>query len=41
MFWRIVSYLRLAAAYVHLNLKAHLEYRGAFITQVVAMILNN
>lgn len=41
MLQRIVSYLNLAAAYVHLNLKAHLEYRGALITQVVAMVLNN
>ncbi|MBE9207340.1 ABC-2 family transporter protein [Nostoc sp. LEGE 06077] len=41
MFWRITSYLKLAAAYIRLNLKAHLEYRGAFITQVIAMVLNN
>ncbi|MBU7582908.1 MAG: ABC-2 family transporter protein [Nostoc sp. TH1S01] len=41
MLKRIISYLQLAAAYVRLNFKAHLEYRGAFITQVVAMALNN
>ncbi|WP_051469894.1 ABC transporter permease [Fischerella sp. PCC 9605] len=41
MFWRIISYLKLAAAYIRLNLKAHLEYRGAFFTQVLAMVLNN
>lgn len=41
MLSNILSYLQLAAAYVRLNLNAHLEYRGAFITQVTAMILNN
>ncbi|NMG08145.1 ABC-2 family transporter protein [Brasilonema sp. UFV-L1] len=41
MFSRILSYLQLAAAYIRLNLNAHLEYRGAFVTEVVAMILNN
>ncbi|MBW4612063.1 MAG: ABC-2 family transporter protein [Desmonostoc vinosum HA7617-LM4] len=39
--WLLLSFLQLAAAYVRLNLNAHLEYRGAFITQVVAMLLNN
>ncbi|MEH1862744.1 MAG: ABC-2 family transporter protein [Nostoc sp.] len=41
MFWRLLSYLQLAGAYIRLNLNAHLEYRGAFLTQVVAMVLNN
>jgi len=35
------SYVRLAAAYVRLNLDAQLEYRGAFISQIVAMFLND
>ncbi|HYR90101.1 MAG TPA: ABC-2 family transporter protein [Terriglobia bacterium] len=40
--WRALqNYLRLAAAYTRLNLNAQLEYRGAFIFEVVAMILND
>jgi ABC-2 type transport system permease protein len=35
------SYLALAAAYTRLNLRAQLEYRGAFISQVVAMFIND
>ncbi|HKX29772.1 MAG TPA: ABC-2 family transporter protein [Blastocatellia bacterium] len=35
------SYLRLAAAYTRLNLQAQLEYRGAFITQIAAMFIND
>lgn len=41
MVWQIISYLKLAGAYIRLNLKAHLEYREAFVIQVVAMLLNN
>ncbi len=33
--------LRLLAAYTWLNLRAQLEYRGAFISQVLAMFLND
>jgi ABC-2 type transport system permease protein len=41
MLTHIRSYLGLAAAYTRLNLNAQLEYRGAFITQVGAMFLND
>jgi ABC-2 type transport system permease protein len=37
----IISYLELVMAYVRLNFNAHLEYRGAFITQIIAMLINN
>jgi ABC-2 type transport system permease protein len=37
----LLDFLRLAAAYVRLNLNAQLEYRGAFYSQVLAMFLNN
>ncbi|MBK9711806.1 MAG: ABC-2 family transporter protein [Kouleothrix sp.] len=37
----IRNYLGLAAAYTRLNLSAQLEYRGAFVTQVLAMFLND
>ncbi|MBC8075591.1 MAG: ABC-2 family transporter protein [Chloroflexales bacterium] len=35
------NYLALAAAYTRLNLNAQLEYRGAFISQVAAMFIND
>jgi ABC-2 type transport system permease protein len=35
------SYLRLVMAYTRLNLNAQLEYRGAFVAQVVAMFVND
>ncbi|HEY9679851.1 MAG TPA: ABC-2 family transporter protein [Drouetiella sp.] len=38
---KLLNYLSLAIAYTKLNLDAQLEYRGAFISQVVAMFLNN
>jgi ABC-2 type transport system permease protein len=38
---RAISYVHLAAAYTRLNLRAQLEYRGAFIAQVTAMFLND
>ena len=41
MFSRLLNYLKLAFIYIRLNLNAHLEYRGAFISQVVAMFFNN
>lgn len=41
MLARLVSYLRLAGTYMRLNLRAQLEYRGAFVSQVVAMFLND
>jgi ABC-type uncharacterized transport system permease subunit len=36
----MLGYLKLAIAYVRLNLNAQLEYRGAFISQIIAMLLN-
>lgn len=41
MFGIILDYLHLAAAYVRFNFKAQLEYRGAFISQVVSMFIND
>jgi viologen exporter family transport system permease protein len=41
MFSKLRNYLGLATAYTHLNLNAQLEYRGAFISQVAAMFLND
>lgn len=41
MLARLIDYLRLAGAYIRLNLNAQLEYRGAFISQIVAMFLND
>ncbi len=38
---KLMNYLQLAGAYVCLNWKIQLEYRGAFISQVVAMFLND
>jgi ABC-2 type transport system permease protein len=35
------DYPRLVLAYLRLNLNAQLEYRGAFISEVVAMIVND
>jgi len=37
----LADYLHLAAAYVRFNLRAHLEYRGAFFSQVVSMFIND
>jgi viologen exporter family transport system permease protein len=40
--WRTLqNYLQLAAAYTRLNLNAQLEYRGAFMFEVAAMIIND
>jgi len=36
-----LRYLKLAAAYTRLNLRAQLEYRAAFVSQVAAMFLND
>ncbi len=41
MFSALPNYLSLAAAYVRLNFRSQLEYRGAFLSQVVAMFINN
>jgi ABC-2 type transport system permease protein len=41
MFSKLRNYLGLAVAYTRLNLNAQLEYRGAFISQVAAMFLND
>jgi ABC-2 type transport system permease protein len=38
---KLSDWLRLAGAYVRLNLRSHLEYRGAFASQVVAMAVND
>lgn len=38
---RLRDYIMLAAAYTRLNLRAQLEYRGAFLSQVLAMALND
>jgi ABC-2 type transport system permease protein len=38
---KLYNWLALAASYVNLNLRSHLEYRGAFFSQVVAMIIND
>jgi len=35
------DYLRLVRAYLRINLNAQLEYRGAFISEAVAMIIND
>jgi ABC-2 type transport system permease protein len=37
----MANYVGLAAAYTRLNLNAQLEYRGAFVAQVVAMFVND
>jgi ABC-2 type transport system permease protein len=41
MFRRGFDYLRLIAAYTKANLRAQLEYPGAFLSQVVAMFVND
>jgi ABC-2 type transport system permease protein len=41
MLAKLIDYLGLALAYVRLNLAAQLEYRGAFVSQVVAMFVND
>ena len=41
MLTQLRNYIGLAAAYTRLNLNAQLEYRGAFLSQVVAMFLND
>jgi len=41
MYKKLGSYLALVAAYFRLNLRSQLEYRGAFLSQAVAMFLNN
>jgi ABC-2 type transport system permease protein len=37
----LFNYLRMAAAYIRLNLLAHLEYRHAFVSQALGMFVNN
>jgi ABC-2 type transport system permease protein len=37
----LLNYVALVGAYVRLNLNAQLEYRGAFISKVLAMFLND
>ncbi len=41
MFKKLASYLALAVTYVKLNFLSQLEYRGAFLSQVVAMFVND
>ncbi len=41
MFKEFTDYLRLAAAYARFNLRAHLEYRAAFVWEVTAMFVND
>lgn len=38
---RFVDHLLLVATYVRLNLRGQLEYRGAFVAQVLAMFVND
>ncbi len=40
-FERLRSYIKLAGIYVLFNFKSQLEYRGAFLSQVVSMIIND
>lgn len=40
-FNKLLNYLSLAKAYMSFNLRAQLEYRQAFISQVVAMFVND
>jgi ABC-2 type transport system permease protein len=37
----LTSYLNLAGAYIKINTKSLLAYRGAFISQMVAMFIND
>lgn len=38
---KLVDYIRLVWAYVRLNFRAQIEYRGAFVSQVLAMFVND
>lgn len=38
---KLISYLRLVRAYIKLNWSIQMEYKGAFISQFMAMFLNN
>ena len=35
------NYLALALAYVRINLNAQIEYRGAFLSEAIAMFIND
>jgi ABC-2 type transport system permease protein len=41
MFRNLRSYIALVGAYMRANLRAQLEYPGAFLSQVIAMFVNN
>jgi ABC-2 type transport system permease protein len=41
MFKSLADYVRLAFSYIRLNLNAQLEYRGAFLSEVISMFLND
>lgn len=38
---KLINYLRLAGTYIVFNAKAHMEYRAAFLSKMVAMFLND
>jgi ABC-2 type transport system permease protein len=38
---KLINYLGLAWMYIRMNFKAQLEYRGAFLSQAIAMFLND
>jgi ABC-2 type transport system permease protein len=41
MFKQLISYLRLVGAYLRINMHAQLEYRAAFVSQALAMFVND
>lgn len=41
LFSKLTNYFALVGTYVRFNAKAHLEYRAAFFSQMIAMILND
>jgi len=41
MFGQLIDYLRLLLAYLRTNLNAQLEYRGAFLSEALAMFIND
>jgi len=41
MFRSFVDYIRLASAYLRINLNAQLAYRGAFFSEAIAMFIND
>src|SRR5436190_12540606 len=41
MFRSLLDYIRLACAYLRINLNAQLAYRGAFFSEAIAMFIND